>query len=180
MAAVAGWYPDPEGDTTRLRYWDGTQWTNDYTAVPTQAAANQQAAQATAAGAQSAQGIPADQAAQQNVNYAQGAPCAQPVNAAPVTSNMQYQIFDAEQIYPMTSQDRTLRLIAFILNIITCVCYCWLIFPLAWMVPMTVMSWSVYKGKRANTVAYGVCTLIFLNLVSGILLLVSRKDIPQQ
>lgn len=184
MAAVAGWYPDPEGDTTRLRYWDGTQWTNDYTAVPTQAAANEQAAQATAAGAQAAQGTPVDQAAQANASYAQNAQAttgyAQPMGAAPVTSNMQYQVFDPEQIYPMTNQDRTLRLIAFILNIISCIGYCWLIFPLAWMIPMTVMSWNVYKGKRANTVAYGVCTLIFLNLVSGILLLVSNKDIPQQ
>jgi hypothetical protein len=34
MAQVqAGWYPDPAGDTTRLRYWDGNQWTNDYTAA---------------------------------------------------------------------------------------------------------------------------------------------------
>lgn len=183
MAAVAGWYPDPEGDTTRLRYWDGTQWTNNYTAVPTQAATNEQTAQATAAGAQGAQGIPVDQA-QPNAANVQGAQAstgyAQPANAASVTSNIQYQIFDPDQIYPMTSQDRTLRLIAFILNILSCIGWGWLIFPLAWMVPMTVMSWSVYKGKRANTVAYGVCTLIFLNLISGILLLVSNKDVLQR
>lgn len=174
MAAVAGWYPDPEGDTTRLRYWDGTQWTNDYTAVPTQAATNEQAAQ----------GIPVDQTAQPNATYAQGAQAsagyAQPTSAASVTSNMQYQIFDLEQIYPMTSQDRTLRLIAFILNILSCIGWCWAIFPLAWMIPMTVMSWNVYRGKRANTVAYGVCTLIFLNLISGILLLISNKDVLQR
>lgn len=93
---------------------------------------------------------------------------------------MQYQIFDPEQIYPMTSQDRTLRLIAFILNILSCIGWCWAIFPLAWMIPMTVMSWNVYRGKRANTVAYGVCTLIFLNLISGILLLISNKDVLQR
>jgi hypothetical protein len=23
----AGWYPDPSGDTTKVRYWDGMQWT---------------------------------------------------------------------------------------------------------------------------------------------------------
>ncbi|MDR1082916.1 MAG: DUF2510 domain-containing protein [Coriobacteriales bacterium] len=23
----AGWYPDPSGNTSKLRYWDGTQWT---------------------------------------------------------------------------------------------------------------------------------------------------------
>lgn len=26
-----GWYPDPSGDASRLRYWDGVQWTSDYT-----------------------------------------------------------------------------------------------------------------------------------------------------
>ena len=47
---------------------------------------------------------------------------------------------------------------------------------LAWMIPMTVHSWGIYKGKRRNTVAFGVCTLIFVNVVSGILLLCSKKD----
>ena len=26
----AGWYPDPSGNTAKLRYWDGSAWTNDY------------------------------------------------------------------------------------------------------------------------------------------------------
>lgn len=104
---------------------------------------------------------------------------AQPTPAAPVTSDTSYQVFDSEQIYPMTSQDRVLRLIAFILNIISCVGWAWLIIPLAWMIPMTVISWGIYKGTRANTVAFGVCTLIFVDLISGILLLISHKDTPQ-
>ena len=122
MSAVAGWYPDPEGDTSRLRYWDGTQWTDNYTPIPTAAPAEDpQVAQAAA--------------------YT-----AQPTPAAPVTSDTSYQVFDSEQIYPMTSQDRVLRLIAFILNIISCVGWAWLIIPLAWMIPMTVISWGIYKG----------------------------------
>ena len=32
---VAGWYPDPSGDTTKLRYWDGTQWTDHSKAATT-------------------------------------------------------------------------------------------------------------------------------------------------
>ena len=129
MSAVAGWYPDPEGDTSRLRYWDGTQWTDNYTPIPTAAPAEDpQVAQAAA--------------------YT-----AQPTPAAPVTSDTSYQVFDSEQIYPMI--------------------------PLAWMIPMTVISWGIYKGTRANTVAFGVCTLIFVDLISGILLLISHKDTPQ-
>lgn len=27
---VAGWYQDPSGDPTKLRWWDGTQWTDNY------------------------------------------------------------------------------------------------------------------------------------------------------
>uniref|UniRef100_A0A7C9NV79 Uncharacterized protein n=2 Tax=Bacteria TaxID=2 RepID=A0A7C9NV79_9BACT len=76
----------------------------------------------------------------------------------------------------MTETDRTLRLINFILCVVTCVTVCWVIIPLAWMIPMTVHSWNIYKGTKPNTVAFGVCTLIFVSLVGGILLLVSKKD----
>lgn len=75
-----------------------------------------------------------------------------------------------------TDNDKTLRLVAFILNIVTTVGIGWTIIPLAWMIPMTVISHGIYKGTKKNTVAFGVCTLLFMNLVSGILLLVSKKD----
>ncbi|MDR2957174.1 MAG: DUF2510 domain-containing protein [Coriobacteriales bacterium] len=26
----AGWYPDPSGDQTKIRYWDGNQWTDQF------------------------------------------------------------------------------------------------------------------------------------------------------
>lgn len=78
--------------------------------------------------------------------------------------------------YPMTESDRTLRLVAFIFMIISTVSVGWAIIPLAWMVPMTVMAWGIYKGTRPNTTAFGVCSLIFVSLVAGILLLVSNKD----
>lgn len=45
---------------------------------------------------------------------------------------------------------------------------------------MTVMSWGIYKGTRANTVAFGVCNLLFMNTIffwgGGILLLISNKE----
>jgi Protein of unknown function (DUF2510) len=34
-APKAGWYPDPRGGT-RLRWWDGGDWTDDYRVRPTQ------------------------------------------------------------------------------------------------------------------------------------------------
>ena len=63
----------------------------------------------------------------------------------------------------MTNGDRNLRLAAFTLNIISMVALGWTLLPLAWMIPMTVMSWGIYKGARANTVAFGVCNLLFVN-----------------
>lgn len=78
--------------------------------------------------------------------------------------------------YPMTSQDETLRLINFILCVISCVVTSWMLIPLAWMIPMTVHSWGIYKGTKPNTTAFGVCTLIFTNVIGGILLLVSNKN----
>ncbi len=81
-----------------------------------------------------------------------------------------------QAVYPMTEFDRTLRLIAFILNILSLVAAAILIIPLAWMIPMCVRSWGIYKGTKPNTVAFGVCTLIFLSLIGGILLLISKKD----
>ncbi len=65
----------------------------------------------------------------------------------------------------MTNGDRNLRLAAFILNIISMVALGWTLLPLAWMSPMTVMSWGIYKGTRANTVAFGVCNLLFVNTI---------------
>jgi hypothetical protein len=72
--------------------------------------------------------------------------------------------------------DKTLRLLAFIFNLVSTISIGWTIIPLAWMIPMTVISYGIYKGTKDNTTTFGVCTLIFVSLVSGILLLVSKKD----
>jgi hypothetical protein len=47
--------------------------------------------------------------------------------------------------------------------------------PVAWIIPMTVITWKIYKGKSENSVAFGVCTLLFVNVVSGILLLCAPR-----
>lgn len=183
MAAEAGWYPDPEGDKTRLRYWNGTQWTNDYYSYHQQ---NQQEADPSPTSTLKASVANASEVANRNTtavpqtnnSSAEAQATTLPISTSAM-SNMSYQLFDVEQVYPMTNQDRVFRLIVFLLNIISCLGWAMLIIPLAWMIPMTICSWNIYKGKRANTTAFGVCTLIFLNLISGILLLLSLKDTPQ-
>ncbi len=64
-----------------------------------------------------------------------------------------------------------MRLAAFILNLIATIVGACAIIPLAWMIPMTVRSYKIYKGTAENTVGFGVCDLIFCNIISGILLL---------
>lgn len=144
----AGWYPDPSGDQSKLRYWDGEKWTDDFADSPSAA---QDACNAGAdAGAGNAYVPPAPQ------------PAAYQQTTTRVVSSR--------------SEDGTLRLIAFIFCIISTVCSSWLIVPLAWMIPMSVVCWGIYKGTRPNTTAFGVCTLLFVSIVAGILLLVSKKD----
>lgn len=100
-----------------------------------------------------------------------GTPQAAPVVNVNVTAPAQTE----PRVYECSDSDKTLYLIAFILNLITTICVGWLILPLAWMIPMTVHTWGIYKGSKPNTTGFGVCTLIFLDFISGILLLVAKK-----
>lgn len=137
---------------------------------------------------QAAQSYDVDQTAQEACDpyqaQAQQQPYQQPYQATYEQPQPAYQQVYAQPVapaapaalYPMTDTDRNLRLVAFIFCILSLVGSCWLIVPLAWMIPMSVISWGIYKGTKANTVAFGVCTLIFCSLVAGILLLCSNKD----
>ena len=66
---------------------------------------------------------------------------------------------------------------AFILCVVSAVVSAPAIFPLAWMIPMTIHAYKIYKGEKPNTTAFGVCTLLFVNLIGGILMLVSDKEV---
>ncbi len=133
-----GWYPDPSGDATKLRYWDGAQWTTNV--------ADAQAA---------------NQGAGQGALYVQ-----------PGYDQAYYQQAQSAS----SDSDRTLALVAFVFCIISTVTAGWLLVPLIWMIPMSVISWGIYKGTKANTVAFGVCTLLFVSIVAGICLLARKKD----
>lgn len=167
MSAVQpGWYPDPS-DAAQLRYWDGIQWTASTAplqgAVPTASSEGAYVQPGYVAPAQSAY---APQGAYAQPGYSQPG-YAQP---APAT------VIAPGAVYAMTDSDRTMRMIAFIFNLLSLIASCWLIIPLAWTIPMTLRSWGIYKGTKPNTVAFAVCDLLFLSVVGGVLLLISQKD----
>lgn len=58
--------------------------------------------------------------------------------------------------------------------VITCIVLCFI--SMAWMIPMTVRSYNIYKNNEVPSIAFGVCDLLFVNLIAGILLLVSTGD----
>ncbi len=158
----AGWYPDPSGDASKLRYWDGAQWTNHYTDA-------QQGVLPTPPFGQASETPPGAQPTAGPQVYVK-----ETVYTNTSGSQARY-----DQVYVQVQPDsskRTMRLIAFILCLVSTIVIGWLIIPLAWMIPMTVHSWGIYQGTKDNSVAFGVCTLLFVNLVGGILLLVSGED----
>lgn len=156
-APQAGWYPDPAGNQSKLRYWDGARWTNDYYDVPQTKAAYQ---------------------SEENNSYAADANAQRQNVPWPATSpeGEEYRRFDNAQIYPMTSSDRTTRLVAFIFALIATCGGAIFILPLAWGIPMTVRTWNIYKGRKPNTLCFDVCSLIFMSLITGVLLLMTTRD----
>jgi len=48
---------------------------------------------------------------------------------------------------------------------------------LAWGIPMTIHTNKIRNGEAPNTVGFGICCLLFVSLISGILLLIAPKDL---
>ena len=75
---IAGWYPDPSGDQTKLRWWDGNQWTDNYAdAVAPQQPMQPQQSQQVAQPQQPAQPVAQPQQDPRQQETAQAQPSAQ-------------------------------------------------------------------------------------------------------
>ena len=81
--------------------------------------------------------------------------------------------------YKKKSVDNTneiLRMVAKILMLISTIAFGIFILPLAWCIPMTVHYWKKVGRNEPVSTAFKVCTLIFVNTVSGILMLCDNGD----
>ena len=69
----------------------------------------------------------------------------------------------------------TLRTVAKVFMIISCVVSAFAIIPLAWCIPMTVVYSNKVKNKEKAGMGFKICTLLFVNVVSGILMLCDEE-----
>ncbi|MCM1195264.1 MAG: hypothetical protein NC099_06280 [Corallococcus sp.] len=82
--------------------------------------------------------------------------------------NGAYMLFALIMFIPLAAV-QTLFLMAIINIAVGCL-------PLAWMIPLTVKVSNKIKNRLPISIALKVCTLIFVSLVAGILLLCSNDD----
>ena len=64
-----------------------------------------------------------------------------------------------------------MKLAAFIFCVLSTIAMGWTLIPLCWCIPMTISVYKAYKGEKELGVGFKVCTLLFVSLIGGILLL---------
>ena len=81
-------------------------------------------------------------------------------------------------LYPRGPQNEGLFTAAFVLMIVATVFIGISTFGigLAWCIPMTIHTNKIKNGTKPNTTGFGVCCLLFVGLIAGILLLASDKE----
>ena len=75
---------------------------------------------------------------------------------------------------PVNNKNReTMLLVAFIFMILATVGLGIFLIPLAWCIPMTIHCYGCYKNNEKPSIAFGVCSLLFVSLVGGIMLIIA-------
>lgn len=76
-------------------------------------------------------------------------------------------------VEPLTVQKgpSTLAIVAKIFMIISCVASGFSLIPLCWTIPMTIHYCNAIKNNEKVGVGFKVCSLLFVNVVAGILML---------
>lgn len=67
--------------------------------------------------------------------------------------------------------NEAMQIVIKVFMILGCVSCGWLLFPLAWCIPMTVSVFHSFRDKTPVSTGMKVCTLLFVNLIAGICLL---------
>lgn len=71
----------------------------------------------------------------------------------------------------------TLKLIAKIFMVIGCISAAFVfLIPLCWTIPMTVHYWKAVETRQHVGTGFKVCSLLFVSLVAGVLMLCDNQD----
>lgn len=70
----------------------------------------------------------------------------------------------------------TIELVAFVFMIIGTIAMAFAIIPLVWCIPMTIHAKKAMDDHQKIGVGFKVCTLLFVSLIGGILLLVRDES----
>ena len=74
---------------------------------------------------------------------------------------------------PPAKKDDTMKLVVKIFMILGCISFGWALIPLAWCIPMTVTTFKKLDAGESFSTGFKICTLIFVSLVAGIIMLCS-------
>lgn len=82
----------------------------------------------------------------------------------------------AEKIV-VKEESSTLKTVAKIFMILGCISSAWaFLIPLCWTIPMTVHYFKAVESKQPVGTGFKVCSLLFVNLIAGIIMLCDKND----
>ena len=105
--------------------------------------------------------------AEMNDNDAFCGKCGTPVESS---SNAQ----PSNAVVATTSRDSSISTVAKVFMILSTIFLGFFIIPLCWTVPMTISYCRKVKNNEPVSVAFGICVLLFVNVISGICILVDN------
>ena len=85
------------------------------------------------------------------------------------------QEFVRENKTSSQNSNDTLGLVAFVFMVLGCIYMGFALFPLIWCIPMTIYANNKIRSGEPIGVGFKVCTLLFVSLVAGILLLCRQE-----
>ena len=85
-----------------------------------------------------------------------------------------------QQTVVVVDDQSGLKTAAKVFMILGCISFGWTLIGLAWSIPMTVTVFHRFRDNEPVGTGLKVCTLLFLNVIAGILLLCVKNPQPQQ
>ena len=72
--------------------------------------------------------------------------------------------------------DSGINIAAKIFMVLGCISVGWALIPLIWCIPMTVSFFHKVRDGRKVGVGFKICSLLFVNLIAGVLMLIRNEE----